>query len=129
MDYQLGIALTGGGARGVAHLGLLKALEEEGIKPDVISGASAGALVGALYAGGFSLAESLDFFKTTPVFSFNYFSFYKPGFLEIIKYRKFFEKYFSYLDKEIAMKKQKNEPLKPLFSVLGTMSHHYDFKS
>ena len=65
MDYQLGIALTGGGARGVAHLGLLKALEEEGIKPDVISGASAGALVGALYAGGFSLAESLNFFKTT----------------------------------------------------------------
>src|SRR5690606_23166780 len=49
---RLGIALGSGAARGWAHIGVLQALEEAGIRPDVISGASIGALVGAAYAGG-----------------------------------------------------------------------------
>lgn len=49
---RLGLALGGGGARGVAHIAYLKAAEETGVKPAVISGTSSGALVGALYAGG-----------------------------------------------------------------------------
>lgn len=49
---RLGLALGGGGARGVAHIAYLKAIEETGIKPHIISGTSSGALVGALYAGG-----------------------------------------------------------------------------
>ncbi len=50
--YKLGLALSGGGAKGFAHCGALKALEEFGLKPDIISGTSAGAIVGALYAAG-----------------------------------------------------------------------------
>ena len=49
---SVGIALGGGGAFGYAHIGLLRALHEHGITPDFVSGASFGALVGALYVGG-----------------------------------------------------------------------------
>ncbi len=49
---KIGYALGGGSARGLAHIGVLKVLEENGIYPDVISGTSIGAIVGALYAGG-----------------------------------------------------------------------------
>ncbi|MEM6829404.1 MAG: patatin-like phospholipase family protein, partial [Bacteroidota bacterium] len=45
--YDVGIVLGGGGARGFAHLGVLQALKEEGIVPDVISSVSAGSIVGA----------------------------------------------------------------------------------
>ena len=51
---RIGVALGGGGARGVAHIAYLKAMEECGIKPCVISGTSSGSIVGALYAGGMS---------------------------------------------------------------------------
>lgn len=50
----IGLALSGGGSRGMVHIGVLKALEENGIYPDVISGTSAGAVIGALYAHGYS---------------------------------------------------------------------------
>lgn len=50
--YKIGLAMGGGGARGYAHLGVLKALEEKGIKPDIISGVSAGALAGVFIATG-----------------------------------------------------------------------------
>jgi len=52
--YNTGLVLSGGGARGFAHLGLLQALNEAGIFPDVISGTSAGAIVGVLYADGYT---------------------------------------------------------------------------
>jgi len=61
-NYQTGLVLSGGGARGFAHLGVLQALNEQGIYPDIISGVSAGALVGALYADGYSPGEILSFF-------------------------------------------------------------------
>lgn len=51
---KLGFALGAGGSRGVAHIGFLRAMEEEGIKPDFISGTSMGAVVGACYASGLS---------------------------------------------------------------------------
>lgn len=50
----LGLALGAGGSRGVAHVGFLKALEENGIKPDFIAGTSIGSVVGAFYAIGYS---------------------------------------------------------------------------
>jgi NTE family protein len=56
-DYATGLVLSGGGARGYSHLGVLKALNEEGIFPDVISGTSAGAIAGALYADGYKPQE------------------------------------------------------------------------
>jgi NTE family protein len=51
---RLGLALGGGSARGFAHIGVLKALDEAGYKADVLSGTSAGALVGAYYAAGYT---------------------------------------------------------------------------
>ncbi len=54
---RLGIALSGGGTRGMVHIGVLQALEENGISPDVISGTSAGSIVGALYAHGYAPSE------------------------------------------------------------------------
>ena len=63
MEYGTGIILSGGGARGFAHAGILKALEEAGIRPDVISGVSAGAIVGALYANGHSPDEIYEIFS------------------------------------------------------------------
>lgn len=50
--HRIGVALSGGGIKGLCHAGALKALEELGIRPDVISGVSAGSVVGALYASG-----------------------------------------------------------------------------
>ena len=51
---KIGLVLSGGGAKGFAHIGVLKVLEEQGIKPDYISGTSMGAIVGALYSLGYS---------------------------------------------------------------------------
>lgn len=53
----IGVALGGGFARGIAHLGVLKVLEEEGIKVGFIAGTSVGALIGAAYCSGLSIAE------------------------------------------------------------------------
>jgi NTE family protein len=57
---RIGIALGGGGTKGFAHVGVIKALEAQGLRPDLIAGTSAGSVVGALYASGldgFSLQE------------------------------------------------------------------------
>ena len=60
--YNTGLVLSGGGTRGFAHLGMIAALYEKGIKPDVISGVSAGAIVGAFIAAGKSPEDVLDIF-------------------------------------------------------------------
>jgi NTE family protein len=54
---RLGLALSGGGTRGLAHIGVLQALEESGIRPDYISGTSIGAFAAALYAFGVTLED------------------------------------------------------------------------
>ncbi|HVF57170.1 MAG TPA: patatin-like phospholipase family protein, partial [Pyrinomonadaceae bacterium] len=54
---RLGLALSGGAARGAAHVGVLKVLRENGIKIDCVAGTSAGALVGGAYAAGMSIEE------------------------------------------------------------------------
>ncbi|HPT43674.1 MAG TPA: patatin-like phospholipase family protein [Paludibacteraceae bacterium] len=61
--YQIGIAMSGGGIRGMCHAGVLKALEEFDIRPDIISGVSAGSIVGALYADGYTPDEIAGFFE------------------------------------------------------------------
>lgn len=69
MDNRIaiGISLSGGGARGIVHIGVLKALEESDIHPNVIAGTSAGAIIGALYAAGRSPEEMLDFVKDSNI--------------------------------------------------------------
>ena len=64
---EFGLCLAGGGARGIAHIGVLQALEEFGLYPDAISGSSAGALVGALYCAGKKPQEILAIFKESSV--------------------------------------------------------------
>jgi NTE family protein len=102
---KLGLVLSGGGARGAAHIGVLKALEEHGIFPTLISGTSAGAIVGALYAGGIPWPEILHFFKTIPIFQRNRFTLHKPGFIDT---EKFYENFLKYLpeDNFSSLKKQ-----------------------
>jgi NTE family protein len=61
---KAGLALSGGGARGAAHIGVLKALQEWDIVPAAISGTSAGSIVGVFYADGFSLEEISELLRT-----------------------------------------------------------------
>lgn len=65
--YRIGLALGGGGARGFAHIGVLRALEEMGIKPDVISGTSAGSIIAALYADGYAPQHIIRLFSELDV--------------------------------------------------------------
>ena len=55
--HKIGLALSGGGALGFAHIGAIQALEEHGVKPDFISGSSMGAIIGAIYCAGYSPAK------------------------------------------------------------------------
>ncbi|MEE9350148.1 MAG: patatin-like phospholipase family protein [Flavobacteriaceae bacterium] len=58
-DLKVGLVLSGGGAKGLAHIGAIRVLEEAGIRVDYVGGTSAGAMVGALYASGYN-ANELD---------------------------------------------------------------------
>lgn len=60
---NIGLVLSGGGMRGAAHIGVIKALEEYGIFPIHIAGSSAGAIVGELYVYGYDWKVIFSFFK------------------------------------------------------------------
>ncbi len=87
-DLKVGVVLSGGGAKGLAHIGALKVIEESGIKIDYIAGTSMGAIVGGLYASGYTADELTTLFK-------------KINFEELIrddfqrKNKSFFERYNS----------------------------------
>ncbi len=74
LGSEVGVVLSGGGVRGVAHIALLEALRERAIEPAYISGVSSGALVGALYAKGYSYHDMLEFFKGASLFRISYLS-------------------------------------------------------
>lgn len=65
---SIGLVLSGGGARGVAHIGVIQALEELGLKFSCISGTSAGSIVGALYAHGHSTREIFSIIQQVSIF-------------------------------------------------------------
>jgi len=67
---RLGLALSGGGARGIAHLGILQALDEMEIEISEISGTSAGAIVGAFYASGVAPKQVLEIVRSTRLIKF-----------------------------------------------------------
>ena len=82
MNKQLGFALGAGGARGVAHIGFLECMEENGILPDVISGCSMGSVVGALYCKGVpfsTMLEEIEEMKTHDLVDFNPNFFFSAG--------------------------------------------------
>lgn len=62
---KVGLVLSGGGAKGLAHIGALKVIEETGVEIDYIGGTSMGAIVGALYAAGYSASELDSIFRAT----------------------------------------------------------------
>ena len=61
---KIGLVLSGGGAKGFAHIGVLKVLEQAGVKIDYIGGTSMGAVVGGLYASGYSATQIDSIFRT-----------------------------------------------------------------
>lgn len=76
---KIGLVLSGGGNKGVAHAGVLKFLKEKNIEADLLACCSAGSIVGCLYAAGKSPQEILDFFKSVYFFNWKHFTFNKPG--------------------------------------------------
>ena len=80
-EYNIGLALGGGGARGFAHLGVLQAMYELGLKPDIISGTSAGAIVGAMIASGHTPEECMNFFSKKRLLHFARPTMSKKGFM------------------------------------------------
>ncbi len=64
-EPKVGVVLSGGGAKGLAHIGALKVIEEAGVEVDYIGGTSMGAIVGALYASGYSATELDSIFRVT----------------------------------------------------------------
>jgi len=81
--YRLGIALSGGGARGIAHLGVLDALHKHGIEPDIISGTSMGVIVGCFYAAGLEPKLILEEIKKERLSKFLSWSLPGDGFLDL----------------------------------------------
>jgi NTE family protein len=76
---KIGYALSGGGARGFAHLGVLKMLDEIGIKPYAISGTSVGAVIGALYASGKTVEDIMELMTANKYFGWGNISWLKKG--------------------------------------------------
>lgn len=79
---KIGLVLSGGGLRGIGHLGAISALEEYGIKPSIISGSSAGAIIGACYASGLSVEEMMQIVQNNDLFPARSLRFRKAGFFD-----------------------------------------------
>ena len=106
MKYEYGIVLSGGGARGIAHLGILKALEEFGIQPSIISGTSAGAIAGAFYAKGYGVAEIVSIIKNGHFFNFSNLNIVKQGLFSMKGFEDIYKTYFknnSFTDLDIPL--------------------------
>lgn len=92
---KIGLVLSGGGFKGAAHIGVIKALEEMGVTISHISGTSAGAIVGALYASGATPEEILHLFKKTSLFNIAKLTRKKAGFLDTEKFENDLKPFFS----------------------------------
>ena len=86
---RVALVLGGGGAKGFAHVGVIKALEEQGITPTLIVGTSVGSLVGSLYASGYTPAQLERLAITTPDSELTDFVLSNQGFVEGIKLKNF----------------------------------------
>lgn len=85
MKSKFGISLSGGGARGIAHIGVLAALNKYGIDPDVISGTSSGAVIGVLYAAGHDPSTILELMKMKKLRRIISWAFPSDGLLDLDK--------------------------------------------
>ena len=91
---KIGLVLSGGGFRGIAHIGVVRALDEFDFQITHIAGTSAGAVIGALYAGGLNWKQILEFIKEVNIFSLNNYALGKPGFVDTEKLYDHFSVFF-----------------------------------
>ncbi len=85
---KVNLVLSGGGQKGIAHIALIEKLEELKIKINAISGASVGALVGAMYCSGIKCKDIYNFFEDTPLFQYSWINVNKPGVFNAENYSK-----------------------------------------
>ena len=90
---KIGVSLSGGGARGISHLGLLEVLVLENIEISVISGCSAGAIVGALFANGYAPRHILDIIEKSQLYKYVRPSMTSGGLLNLHRTERIFKKY------------------------------------
>lgn len=93
-QYPLGLALSGGSIKGFAHLGVLKYLDELGTKPDIIAGTSAGALMGAFYADGYTPEEIFGLFSERGLMNMTTFRPMGGGIFDTSKFVRFLDEHF-----------------------------------
>lgn len=120
--YKIGLVLSGGGSRGFAHLGVIKALNEKGIKPDIIAGVSAGAIVGAFIASGKSPEDILKLFGKKSVFKYTKLSLPIQGLLKLDRLQEIIEK-------EIPAKKIEDLPIPFYIGISNLNKGKMEYKS
>ena len=91
-NKRVGLALSGGGARGFAHLGVLQALEELGIEPSIVAGVSAGSIVAVMKASGMKAADIAQAFGEMSMGDFAEIAIPKNGFMKLTKLKEFLKK-------------------------------------
>lgn len=95
MDFgKVGLVLSGGGTKGIAHAGVLKFLAEKNIDIDVLSCCSAGSIVGCLHAVGKTPEEILEFFNSVYFFNWKHFAFNQPGLVSSVIFRNYLNPIF-----------------------------------
>jgi NTE family protein len=114
-EYNIGFVLSGGGARGFAHLGIIEALREKGIYPDIISGVSAGAITGAFLASGKTPREIHEILKREGLFKLTKIQFPKNGLMRLDGLQKL-------LDDEIPFKTLEELPI-PLYIGVSNLTN------
>ncbi len=87
--YKLGVAFSGGGARGIAHAGALKAIEEAGLRPDIVAGVSSGSVVAVLYAAGVKPDSIVKMFEVGRLRDFVELALGKGGLIKMDPFVKF----------------------------------------
>lgn len=91
---KVGLALSGGGTKGIAHAGVLKFLKEQNVTLNEIAGTSAGAIVACMHAWGKTPDEILQFFKSVYFFNWKHFTLKKGGMLNSIAFKNYFQEVF-----------------------------------
>ncbi len=112
--YQCGLVLSGGGTRGFAHLGVVQALYEAGIYPDVISGTSAGSIAGAFLAAGKNPREIAELFKQGSFFQYTKLQIPRDGLMKLDGLKEL-------IGKEIQAKNIEELPV-PLFVTVSNLN-------
>ena len=99
-EFRTGLVLSGGGARGFAHVGAIKALAEVGIKPDIVAGVSAGSIAAVMYAAGIEPDKMLELFLNARFSDFCELGVPKDGFFTLDRFKAFLLRNIPYANLE-----------------------------